>query len=180
VLPFKADRCNTQEHTAEHLALEVIQRKEGAILLPQADSALLRNDESRKHMEWRLCGNCVSNLSKTSGMHIKSFITIHYIHSSFFPFFCLYISVSLLRSIPALVSSHFEHCSLVVSWTGYGQKTDRMYVMVCRSENRFQTIDLNSYTTHCQFFSAISVWDWKLSRLWGDLTFVATKFDINL
>jgi hypothetical protein len=64
-------------------------RKEGAVLmLPQVDRALLRRHESRKRLEWRLCGSAVSNLSKTSstGMHIKPFIDIYYIHLYFYIF----------------------------------------------------------------------------------------------
>jgi hypothetical protein len=35
-------------------------RKEGVLrVLEQVDSALLRKDESRKHLEWRLCGSGV-------------------------------------------------------------------------------------------------------------------------
>jgi hypothetical protein len=54
-------------------------------MLPEVDHALLRKNELRKHLEWRLCGRVVSNLSKTSAMHIKTFINIYiyYIHLSF-------------------------------------------------------------------------------------------------
>jgi hypothetical protein len=45
-------------------------------MLPQVDSALLRKDELGKHLQWRLCGRAVTDLSKTSGMHIKSLIDI--------------------------------------------------------------------------------------------------------
>jgi hypothetical protein len=50
------------------------------LVLPQVDHALLRNNEKRKDLEWRLSGSAVSNLSKTSGMHMKSFLNIYYIH----------------------------------------------------------------------------------------------------
>jgi hypothetical protein len=55
-------------------------------MLPQVDHALLRKDESRKHLEWSLCASAVSNLSKTSDMHIKSFINTYYIHLHFLIF----------------------------------------------------------------------------------------------
>jgi hypothetical protein len=46
-------------------------------MLQQVDSALLRKDELSKHLQWRLCGRAVTDLSKTSGMHIKSLIDIY-------------------------------------------------------------------------------------------------------
>jgi hypothetical protein len=55
-------------------------------MLPQVDRAILRKEESTKHLEWRLCGGVMSDLSKTSGMHIKSFIIIYYIHLPYFSF----------------------------------------------------------------------------------------------
>jgi hypothetical protein len=72
-------------------------------MLPQVGNLMLRKDESRKHVEWRLCGRAVSYLSKTSGMHIKSLINIYttstYLFSVFLavcPCFALkkYISTS--------------------------------------------------------------------------------------
>jgi hypothetical protein len=47
------------------------------LMLPQADRALLRKDELTKYLEWKLCGSAVSNLSNTSGIHIKSFNDIY-------------------------------------------------------------------------------------------------------
>jgi hypothetical protein len=49
------------------------------LLLAQVDCTLLRKDESRKHLEWRLRGNTVCNLGKTSGMQTKSFTNTCYI-----------------------------------------------------------------------------------------------------
>jgi hypothetical protein len=60
------------------------------MILPQVDRALLRKDELRKHLEWRLCGNAVSNVSKTSGMRVKLFINIYYIHLSLPTFLTAY------------------------------------------------------------------------------------------
>jgi hypothetical protein len=31
----------------------------------------LRNEETTKHLEWRLCGSAVSNLGKTSDMYVN-------------------------------------------------------------------------------------------------------------
>jgi hypothetical protein len=53
------------------------------LMLPQVDRALLRKNESSKRLEWSLCGSAVSGLSKTSGMHIISFINIYYILYTF-------------------------------------------------------------------------------------------------
>jgi hypothetical protein len=55
-------------------------------MFPQVDRALLRKGESRKHLEWSLCGSAVSDLSKTSDMRLKSFISIYYIHLFFYIF----------------------------------------------------------------------------------------------
>jgi hypothetical protein len=91
LLKIKVDRCDTQEYISYIIiitlgALSSRFRKEGAMLmLPQEDRALLRKDESRTHLEWRLRGSAVFNLSKTSGMLIKSFINIYYIN--FYLFF---------------------------------------------------------------------------------------------
>jgi hypothetical protein len=117
LLPIKADSCNTQEYISYNI-IRILNawssrfRKEGAMLiLPQVDRALSRTDKSRKHPEWRLCGSTMSNLSKTSGMQIKSFINTYYIHLHFsFYFFWRFILISLLRSIPALLNFHFERC----------------------------------------------------------------------
>jgi hypothetical protein len=63
-LPIKVDRCcNTQQYITllhQHLALEVVD---------SVDRAILRKNESRKHLGWRLCGSVASYLSKTLGMH---------------------------------------------------------------------------------------------------------------
>jgi hypothetical protein len=67
------------------------------LMLPEVDRALLRKNESRKHLEWRLSGSAVSNLSKSSGKHIKSFINVYYIHLSFF---CFYDGISLFPLNP--------------------------------------------------------------------------------
>jgi hypothetical protein len=56
------------------------------LILPEGDGALLRKYETMKHLESRLCGRAVSDLSKASGIHIESFISMHYIHLSFFHF----------------------------------------------------------------------------------------------
>jgi hypothetical protein len=55
-------------------------------MLPEVAHALLRKDELRKRLEWRLCGSVVSNLSKTSAMHIKH-LSIYIISIYIFPFF---------------------------------------------------------------------------------------------
>jgi hypothetical protein len=60
------------------------------LMLPPVDRALLKKDESREHREWRLCGSAVSSSSKKSGMNIKSFINMHYIHLSFSIFLTVY------------------------------------------------------------------------------------------
>jgi hypothetical protein len=87
------------------LALEAVdsERKAPMLMLPQIDRALLREDESRKHLEWRLSGSAVSNLGKKSGVHI-SFIHIYYVHLSF-SIFGWYILVLLLE----LLNLNFEH-----------------------------------------------------------------------
>jgi hypothetical protein len=60
------------------------------LMLPQVDRALLGKDESRKHLERRLCGSAVSNLSKTSGMHVKiiyQYILYQFIFLTVYPCF---------------------------------------------------------------------------------------------
>jgi hypothetical protein len=65
-LPIKVDRCcDTQQYTRitlvqQHLALEVVD---------SVDRAILRKNESMKHLGWRLCGSVASYLSKTLGMY---------------------------------------------------------------------------------------------------------------
>jgi hypothetical protein len=53
------------------------------------DSALLSRDESSKHLEWRLCVSAVSNLNKTSGMHV-SCINTYYIFIFYIYFLTIY------------------------------------------------------------------------------------------
>jgi hypothetical protein len=60
------------------------------LMLPEVDGASLRTDESRKHVEWGLCGSAVTDLSKTSGMHIKSFVKINNLHLPFFYIFLMF------------------------------------------------------------------------------------------
>jgi hypothetical protein len=78
------------------------------LISPQVNRALLRKDESRKHLEWRLCGSAVSNLSKTSGMHIKSFINIYYIHL-YFPIFLTVYTCFAFKNYSGTSKLHFEH-----------------------------------------------------------------------
>jgi hypothetical protein len=57
--------------------IEVVKKEGAMLMLSEVDRVLLRMNESRKHLDWRLCGSALSNLSKTSGMHIKAFINIY-------------------------------------------------------------------------------------------------------
>jgi hypothetical protein len=41
-------------------------------------------DVSGKHMEWRMYGIAMSNLTETSGRNVKSFMNIYYINLSYF------------------------------------------------------------------------------------------------
>jgi hypothetical protein len=67
-------------------------------------SRLLRKNEWRKHLEWRLCGSFVSNLSKTSCIHIKVFVNVDYMNL-FFSGFSEGISLfRFLRSMPAFLN----------------------------------------------------------------------------
>jgi hypothetical protein len=50
---------------------------------------------------------------------IPALTSIHYIHFCFPHFFWQYIFVTLLRSVPALLNFHFEHCWGVTSTTQY-------------------------------------------------------------
>jgi hypothetical protein len=59
-------------------------------MLAQVDSTLLKSDESRKHLDWRLCGNIVYNSCEMLGMYIKSFINIYYVYLSFLYFLTVY------------------------------------------------------------------------------------------
>jgi hypothetical protein len=75
-------------------------RKQGAMLmLPPADV-------SRKHLEWRLCGSAVSNSSKTSGIHMKSFMNIYYIHLFIFFFLAVYHCFALKIHHPSIHPSN--------------------------------------------------------------------------
>jgi hypothetical protein len=74
-------------------------------MLPQEDRALLREDKSRKHLAWRLCGSAVSNFSKWSVMHIKSFINIYYIDLSFSIFLAVYYCFAVMNYRHFLISS---------------------------------------------------------------------------
>jgi hypothetical protein len=81
VLPIDVDLCrNTRVYCIIIRALgrlkHSIQNVRRHADAPLVDRVLLRKHESRKHLEWRLCGSAVSNLSKTSAMHIASFNNI--------------------------------------------------------------------------------------------------------
>jgi hypothetical protein len=71
-------------------------RPEGAMLmLTQVDRALLTEEESSKHLECRLRGSAVSDLSKTSGMYTKPFFNIlyHFTLSQSIYLFSLFLTV---------------------------------------------------------------------------------------
>jgi hypothetical protein len=70
------------------------------LMLPEVDRALLRKDEWRKCLEWRLGGIAVYNLCKASCTHTKSFTNIYYINLS--------LSISL----------RVQHCLAFKTYTG--------------------------------------------------------------
>jgi hypothetical protein len=78
-------------------------------MLLQVDRTLQRKDESRKHVERRLCGIAMSDLSKTSRVCIKSFISVYYIYIYIY-IYSDGIALFLLITIPALLNFHLEHC----------------------------------------------------------------------
>jgi hypothetical protein len=69
------------------------------LMLQLVDRALLRKDKSGKYLAWRLSGTAVSNLSKTSDMHIKSFINTYYIQLSSSIFLTVYPSFTFKEYI---------------------------------------------------------------------------------
>jgi hypothetical protein len=70
VLPIQVDRCR-------------IDKGRRQVDVTGSGWRLTEKRLSREHLEWRLCASDVSDLNKTSRMHINSFNNMYYIHLLF-------------------------------------------------------------------------------------------------